>query len=423
MKYYSIYGNCQGRAFAAFLNNNPVFKKNYHYLPLTPCNLISGPEIDDFINKEVKKLDLFIYIPISDDYRNDYKFSSNFFLSQVQSHCLKVAFPSLYFYVYDRQMTYLTDKNGTRVSRPHEYHDKILIKMFMTYRHLNNEEIFQKYLEYIHTPGNFNKTELVEAAVSNYKELKRREDLLTADKRNDCILKVADFIHEQYQAKRLFYSLNHPSRYIYLHLRKQLFHYLQIENDEADIDRALDPHTDFIFGIFPPVRTYLGLTFEDHYPYPSNSVGYEKYLDFYRGFSEEELTAIGIYPICGSFLFKSGWSEDEITHRWAVLQSATISVFSDQTGIVNAKLFFTLLVLRPQSVRILLNRAFLKTIVYSGAENSAFFCSDIHLVSGENILELISDTPPVSPGGGDSRLISFGISQFSVVKNNGDTTP
>jgi len=125
-------------------------------------------------------------------------------------------------------------------------------------------------------------------------------------------------------------------------------------------------------------------------------------------------------PLCGTFLFKRGWSEDEITHRWAVLQSATISVFNDKTGTVNAKLFFTLLVLRPQSVRILLNQAYLKTIVFSGAENSAFIGSDIQLVSGENILELVSDTPPISPGGGDSRMISFGISQFSVVKNNGD---
>jgi hypothetical protein len=417
MKFYSVYGNCQGMIFAAFLNNNPGFNKQYQYIPLNACNLIKDTEVDDFIDNTVKKLDLFIYIPISDDYRNDYKFSSNFFLSQLRPDCIKISFPSLYFYVYDRQMTYLTDEQGNRVNVPHEYHDKILIKMFMTYRHLKNEEIYQKYIEFIHNSENFSKTELQEAAISNYKELKRRENLLVNDERNNFVLRIADFINENYQNTRLFYSLNHPSRYIYLHLREQLFRYLQIETNEADANPNLDPHTDFVFGIFPPIRKYLGLRFEDHYPFPSNTVGYEKYLDFYRSFSIESLTKIGIYPVCGTFICKEGWSEDEITHRWAISQSAIISIYNDKNDGINSKLLFTLVVVRSQSIKVFLNGVCLKEVNLTSA-NSALICLNITLAPGENILKFFSDSPPVSPGGGDLRKLSFAISQFSVIRDS-----
>jgi len=404
--------------FAAFLNNNPVFKSFFHHLPITPCNQIEEREIDDFIKKQVQKLDLFIYIPVSDDYRNDYKFSSNFFLSHLRQDCVKIAFPSLFYNVYDRQMTYLTDEQGNRIHVPSDYHDKILIKMFMTYRHLKNEEIYQKYIEYINNYENFSKTELEKAATSNYNELKRREYLLEKDKKNDFVLTIADFINENYQDRRLFYTLNHPSKYIYLHLMEQLFRYLKIENNKENIDPNLDPHTDFVFGIFPPVRKYLGLRFEDQNQFPANTVSYKKYLEFYRSFSMETLAMIGIYPESGTYIFKMGWSEDEITHRWAVAKSAKISVFNDYAEPINYKLFFTLFVLGSQDIGFFLNAIYLKTVEFNGDKKTAFINLNIQLRPGENILEISSDVDPVSPGTGDGRMLSFAISQFSVVKDS-----
>jgi hypothetical protein len=418
MKFYSVYGNCQGMILAEFLNNNPVFKNLFHYIPLTPCNLINDAEIEDFIKNAVKKLDLFIYIPISDDYRNDFKFSSNYFLSQLSPECIKISFPSLYYNVYDRQMTYLTDEKGNRVRIPSEYHDKILIKMYMTYNHLKNEEIFQKYIENINNYENFSKPELEEAATSNYRELKRRENLLIEDKRNNYVLRIADFIFENYQNQRLFYTLNHPSKFVYLHLREQLFRHLRIENVKADFNPLLDPHTDFMFGIFPPVRKYLELSFEDNTPFPSNSISYNKYLDFYRSFSKESLAKIGVYPLCGRFTFSQHWSADEKTHRWAEASDADIVVYNDQARSEKYYLFFTLFVIRSQTIRIFMNGSHYNTVDFSKGERSSFIHLKVHLNAGENRLKFLSDTPPFSPGGHDPRSLSFAVAQFSVIKEN-----
>jgi len=423
MKFYSIYGNCQGMIFAEFLNNNPVFKNRYHYIPLNPCNRIKDDEINEFINNEVKKLDLFIYIPINDDYRNDYKFSSNYFLSHVRSDCIKISFPSLYFNVYDRQMTYLTDEEGNQVHVPSDYHDKILVQMFIKYNHLKNNEIYQKYVEFINNFDNFSKTELEEAAISNIRELKRRENLLEKDKRNDHILNVADFIQENYRFQRLFYTLNHPSKHVYLHLREQLFKHLQIENSEADFNPQLDPHTDFVFGIFPPVRKYLGLFFEDHTPFPANSINYNNYLDFYRSFSKVALAKIGVYPLSGKFTFSKNWSEDEKTHRWAIANEAEITIFTDLELSEKYNIFFTIFVIHPQKIRISMNNIYQITVDFSKGESSkgersSFIPLKVQLNPGENKIEFLSDTPPLSPGEHDLRKLSFAISQFSVVEEN-----
>jgi hypothetical protein len=418
MKFYSVYGNCQGMVFAAFLNNNPTFRKFFRYIPLSPCNQITDVEIDDFIEKQIKKVDLFIYVPVGDDYRNNYKFSSNFFISHLRTDCAKIVFPSLYYHVYDPQMTYLEDENGERIHIPHDYHDKMLIKTFIENRLLTNEEIFHKYLTFINNHENFNKEEILNTVKSNYKELKRREDLLEKDKRNNLVIKVADFINENYQNKRLFYSLNHPSKYLYLFMREQLFEHLGIKINEPDLDPYLDPHSDFVFGIFPPVKNFLKIRFEDTASFPADGISYIQYLEYYRRFNPKTLTKIGIYPTGGWFIFNKNWSDDEITHRWAESEEATIIIYNDQTVPVDHHILFTIFVIKPQTIKISVNDRYLKEVDFTGGDRSSFIHLEVQLNSGENRLEFLSDTPPSSPGENDKRLLSFAIREFSAVKES-----
>jgi len=418
MKSYSVYGNCQAPAFASFLNNNPDFRKKFRYYPLTPCNLITETEIDNFIKTGVKKIDLFIYVPVGDDYRDNYNFSSNYLISHLRSDCMKIVFPSLYYHVYDPQMTYLTDEYGKRVNIPHDYHDKLLIKIFMENRLLMNEEIFEKYLNFIKNPENFNKREIQDSVLSNYSELKRREDSLENDPRNDFVIKVADFIGEKHKVQRLFYSLNHPSKFLYLHMRQQLFRFLDIEPSGQDLDPDLDPHSDFIFGIFPPVKDSLDLLFEDTTAFPADGISYVQYLEYYRRFNPKTLTKIGIYPLSGWFIFNKGWCDDEKTHRWADSKEAMMIVYNEQNDSVDYHIFFTLFVIKPQKIRISVNDTYTRQVDFTHGERSSFIHLEVSLNPGENKLTFFSDTIPSIPDGNDKRTLSFAISQFSVVKNS-----
>ena len=418
MKYYTVYGNCQGPVFAQFLNNNPFFKDKFKQIYLRECHLITEKEIDFFINNEVKKIDLFIYTPVGDGYRDNYKFSSNYLISHLRADCVKIVFPSLYCHVYDPQMTHLTDEYGKRIDVPHDYHDKVLIKIFIENRYLTNEEIFQKYLDFINDPENFNKKEIQDAAQANYRELKRREDLLEKDPKNDFVIKVADFIDQNHKYRRLFYTLNHPSKYLYLHMRQQLFGYIDIEPTESDFDSNLDPHSDFVFGIFPPIKNSLELRFEDDAVFPSNRISYRQYLEYYRSFNPNALIKIGIYPIKGHFTFNKGWSVDEKTHRWAESEEATMTIYNEQNVSADFHLLFTIFVIKPQKIDIFLNGILLKTIDFTKEEKSAVFHAEVPLTPGENSLRIHSDSPPFSPGGEDLRTLSFAISEFSAVPEN-----
>jgi hypothetical protein len=415
---YTVYGNCQGPVFAQFLNNNPDFKEKYKQIYLRECHLITENEIDVFIDNDVENIDLFIYTPVGDGYRDNYKFSSNYLISHLKPDSKKVVFPSLYCHIYDPQMIHLTDEHGKRIEVPHDYHDKVLIKIFIENRNLTDDAIMQKYLEFINDPKNFNEKEIQDSAQANYAELKRRENLLENDPKNDFVIKVADFIYQNHKYRRLFYSLNHPSKHLYLYMRQQLFGYLGIESTEPDIEPNLDPHSDFIFGIFPPIKKSLELRFGGDALFPSNSISFRQYLEYYRSFDPSSLMKMGMYPIRGSFTFDHGWSVDEKTHRWAESDEATMTIYNKQSESAVFHLLFTIFVIKPQKITIFLNRTFLKTIDFTHEEKSTVFHAEVPLTPGKNILKLSSDSPPLSPGGEDLRQLSFAISEFSVVPGN-----
>jgi len=416
MKNVSGYGNCQISTFLSFLNNNPAFRKNFQYYPLRECHLISETEIDNFIKNEAEKIDLFIYVPVSDNYRDNYKFSSNFLISHLRSDCKIIVFPVLYFPAYDPQMTYLTDESGKRINIPHDYHDKFLIKIFIENSHLTNEEIFLKYLAFVKNPENFNKTEIQSAVLSYYRELKRREDLLEKDKENHFVIKVANFIDKNYKKQRLFYTFHHPSKNLYLYMRQQLFGYLDIKTNEPDFNPDWDPHIDFVFGIFPPVKNILEIQFEEEAEvFPSNKISCSQYLNCYRGFNLKVFTNSGIYPIKGCFFFDRGWSVDEKTHRWAESKEALMKIYNDKNVSVNFQIVFNLFVIKPQRIKISLNDVHLEDVDFTSGERSLFIHLEVCLDPGENRLEFFSDTSPAKPDGEDTRTLSFAISQFSAI--------
>jgi hypothetical protein len=282
-----------------------------------------------------------------------------------------------------------------------------------------NEEIFQKYLAFIKNPENFNKMEIQNAVLSYYQELKRRENLLGKDKKNFLVIQVADFIIENYKSQRLFYTFHHPSKYLYLFMRQQLFEYLDFNTIEPDFDPDLDPHIEYVFGIFPPIKQFLGIQFEEKdEAYPSNKISHNQYLDSYRCLNFKVFIKSGVYPKTGCFVFNEGWSVDEKTHRWAESQEALMTIYNDKKISVNYHIVFYLSVIKPQRIKISLNDVNLEDVDFAYGEQSSFILLEVLLNPGVNRLKILSDTPPVKPNGEDRRTLSFAIAQFSAIKAN-----
>lgn len=98
-------------------------------------------------------------------------------------------------------------------------------------------------------------------------ELQRRqeESLQTLrNKEEHTLIKVADYILENYKSKRLFHMTNHPSHHIYIHCANQVLRALGW-NETVPEDASIGEYNDCKFWpIHPYVTKYFQLTYGDN---------------------------------------------------------------------------------------------------------------------------------------------------------------
>lgn len=113
--------------------------------------------------------------------------------------------------------------------------------------------------------------------------------------------------------------------------------------------------------------------------------------------------------------FGAGWSADEGTHRWAISNQAEIKFSNHAHNAVSANIEFTFMTLKPRNVDVMLNGTLLGKIAMNqgGMPFQATFPL-VTLRAGVNTFVMKTDVPPESPGNGDSRKLSFGLSNIKM---------
>lgn len=111
--------------------------------------------------------------------------------------------------------------------------------------------------------------------------------------------------------------------------------------------------------------------------------------------------------------FSSGWSVDEGDHRWAESSHAKMIVNNIYKQPKEYILTFKLSALTPRVVSISLGTEKLRdvSIEHSG-DVEQFPVTRLLLQPGKNIIRFDTHTSPVSPGNGDSRMLSFSLSDL-----------
>ena len=125
-KKYTIYANCQGQALARVLNSSQAFREKYQYFQIKPVQEINLDYLNNFINSVIPQIDLFIFQPVSEKYKNYFRYSSKYITSHLKKDCRQLSFPSCYFQGYHPELRPLKDKNGTNISVPIYWNKKIL---------------------------------------------------------------------------------------------------------------------------------------------------------------------------------------------------------------------------------------------------------------------------------------------------------
>ena len=213
------YGNCQLFAVKTLLNLQNFVEKNIE------CY---GTDLDkfEFINI-IQQQDIIITQPINDNYREKEYLSTNFVIKNSKENCKIIIFDSCYFNFYYFDLTYKWFNNDI-LHEPSDYHYNEMIKCY------NNNSSIEYYIEnYINNIELKTKDELEQYANESLEELnKRHNENVNKYKIKDNILFIStyDFIKNNYKDKLLFYSMNHPTKYVIQYICEEIIKILNLDN-------------------------------------------------------------------------------------------------------------------------------------------------------------------------------------------------
>ena len=288
MKKIAIIGNCQTEALATFLFSNNIFKNIYEYIEVKPIYLMNENELNYFYTYILVELDLIIIQPINEDFNGNIKYSTKTILNNTKNDCISILIPSLYFDFYHPYLCYLNGDNF-KIQEPIDYHDKILIKLYLTYKESSNEEIIEKYISIFNNKIFINNSMCNDNLKLALENIENRENNFKDYIINNtkCIYSY-DFIKNNYEKNLLFYSVNHPSKYLLSYLSDEIFKYLNIQSQEYNGD--IDPFNNLMIPIYNCLNHMVKFDIVKYNSMIYDNELYNKYINVYRNIPDNILS-------------------------------------------------------------------------------------------------------------------------------------
>jgi hypothetical protein len=280
MKKMSIIGNCQSEALSIFLFSNNNFKNKYEYVEIKPIYLMNENELNYFYTYILIELDLIIIQPINEDFNGNIKYSTKTILNNTKNDCISILIPSLYFNFYHPYLCYLNGEYG-KIQDPIDYHDKTLIKLYLSYKESTNEEIIEKYMNIFNNEIFINNSmcnDNLKIALQNIEEKENNFNNYIVNN-TKCIYSY-DFIKNNYKEKLLFYTVNHPSKYLLSYLSDEILKYLIIPSEEYP--NYLDPFNNLIIPIYNCLKNILNFDITQYNKIIYDKELYNKYINVYK---------------------------------------------------------------------------------------------------------------------------------------------
>ena len=221
-----FYGNCQ--IFSVLKTLNLSNRYNIFHIECWK-NHIDKEYFTDIINK----CHVIITQPINDNYRDVDYLSTSYIIKHKNPDCKLIIFDSCYFnfYYFD-----LTNKmfNNDLLRKPIDYHYNKMIECY------NNNNSIEHYITHFVNNLDLKSSEELETiAQDSLNELQNRNKE-NKEKYNDkyvYVIGTYEYIKSNYKNELLFYSMNHPTKYLIQFICKEIISILQINNT---IDYTVD---------------------------------------------------------------------------------------------------------------------------------------------------------------------------------------
>jgi hypothetical protein len=201
-----FYGNCQCACLYSIFNLQPPL--NSKIIMVHTSYDMSKDDFDILISN----YDIIITQPISDNYKDKYYLSTKYLIENKKPNTKIIIFPSLHFDFYYSDLQYITIKD-TLVDKPSPYHYKYMRD------YISNNKTADNYInEIVNNKELIKKEDLLIKANSSIEELIRREnDVISKYNKinNVYIIKASEFIKNNFLKKLLFYSMNHPTKFMF----------------------------------------------------------------------------------------------------------------------------------------------------------------------------------------------------------------
>jgi hypothetical protein len=249
-----VYGNCQGWAVKETLGIDPHIH-SIEYIPCYSTHIIS----DDF-TKKIKESDIIITQPIRDNYREKTYLSTAYIIENAKHNCKIILFDSCHFIFYHFDLTYKSI-NGSILTTPCDYHYNGIID---TYR---KKLPIDHYIDqYVNNPLLKSHDELEKLAQFSLAELKKRYETtndLYGKNSNVSVISTHDYIKDNYKDKLLFYSMNHPTKYLIQFICEEINKMITIP---CAINYTVDLLGEYKSILYKCLQTAVNFNIEEHIP-------------------------------------------------------------------------------------------------------------------------------------------------------------
>lgn len=266
-----FYGNCQLYAIKNTLNLQNYIQ--YH----VECFSTDINE-QDFLDI-IKKSNIIVTQIINNNYRDKHYLSTNYILDNCNKDIIIIIVDSCYFEFYYFDLIYKSINNKL-LREPIDYHYNKLIecyknnisKNYYIVNYINNENLVDK--EYLNNLAEKSLNELLSRYNKNM-EIYKRDNIF--------IISTHEYIKNNYKDKLLFYSMNHPTKYVIQFICEEIIKILNVSN-------TINYNIEFLNNtkciLYKSIQQVVNFDISEHKPLVLNKISINDivslYYDTYR---------------------------------------------------------------------------------------------------------------------------------------------